>query len=176
MRRGGRPAARSGRDRPVPTAALLAAVPAAALGLVAGPGPVAGEIVAGAAILLAATLETRPGGRYRELATVPLLAGLGLLSLGVPISLLTELLGAAGGLAVLMGFATGTGRWAGIAGASGVLMVPMLAAAIGLLAAFLLPAPGTVPGVAAALLVAGLLLAGGLYGRPGALAGAAAPS
>lgn len=176
MSLGGRPSVRSGRVPPMPAAALLAALPAAALGLVAGPGPVAGEVVAGAAILLAAGLETWAGGRYRELAAAPLLVGLGLLSLWAPISLVAELLGAAGGLAVLMGFAAGTGRVAGIVGASGVLMVPMLAVAIGLLTAFLLPAPGTVPGVAAALLVAGLLLAGVLYGRPGALAGAAAPS
>ncbi|MHB8351684.1 MAG: hypothetical protein ACYDFT_03195 [Thermoplasmata archaeon] len=164
---------------PLPTGLgplLFVALAAGGLGVVAAPGPLLGIVVAVGGLLLAAAVAARPGAIARDLSALPLLAALALLAAWAPLALATELLAGAGGLAVLLWLAAGPEKRGGAADASGVLVFPMLAVAIGALATALFTTPPAFLEGAAALLVGGLLLAGWLFRHPGELAGAAVPS
>jgi hypothetical protein len=161
------------RVRPELGALLLLTVLGIALGASASFGPLLGLSIAAVGVAAGVVVHRALGERGRSAAALPMLAAFGLLALGAPVSIASEILAGGIGLALLLWLASEPyprGRWVD---ASGALFVPMLAVLAGVLASLLLPTAQDYLGVAAGLLVAELLFAGWLYAHPGELAGAA---
>lgn len=162
--------------RPELGALLLIALLGIVLGFSASIGALLGLAIAAVGVAGGALVHRALGERGRSWATVPMLVALGALTLFAPITLPSELLAGAMGIAVLLWLASEPyprGRWVD---ASAALVVPMLAVLVGVLASVLFPSAQDFLGVAAGLLVAELLFAGWLYAHPAELAGAAEAS
>jgi hypothetical protein len=158
--------------RPELGALLFLGLLSVVLGLSASVGPLAGVAIGALGVSSGAIVHRAFGERARTAAAAPMLAAVGLLSVWAPVTLPSELLAGATGIALLLWLASESyprGRWVDL---SAALVVPTLAVLVGVLASLLLPTSQDYLGVAAGLLVAELLFAGWLYAHPGELAGA----
>ena len=126
-----------------------------------------GPIAASAALAVGIALRFVPGRGGRELAWMPLVVGLGALSLASPLTVLAELVAGLGGVATLAWMADDPDRLPGgfVRGFS-TIALPAFAVGVAWGSALLLP-PGVAPvGVAAAVLAVTIVAVAFLIGRP----------
>jgi len=137
------------------------------LGIASGLPYGAGWIVVLGSLAAAIGLRLGPRGAGREGSWLPIVAGLGLLSVLSPLTILAELVAGLGGIAVLLWMADDPDRLPGGLGRGvSVVALPALAVGVAWASALLLPPGATSIGVGAAVLVAVLGAVAFLLGRP----------
>ena len=145
----------------------LSAVSLLWLGLGSGLPYVGGVGLAVVALALGIGLRWTPNPIGREVAWVPSVVALGVLSITAPLTILAELVAGLGGISVLLWMVDDPDRLpGGVARGLPALALPALAVGVAWSSALLLP-PGAAPlGAAAALLAFAVAVVAFFLGRP----------
>jgi hypothetical protein len=145
----------------------LSAVSLLWLALGSGLPTFGGLALAFVALALGVGLRFVPQPVGRDLAWVPIVAALGVLSITTPLTVLAELVAGLGGIAVLLWMIDDPDRLpGGVQRGLSTIALPALAVGVAWSSALLLP-PGAAPlGVAAALLAFAVAIVAFFLGRP----------